>query len=66
MAEALVYWRKGLRIEPDHQQVLNQAAGVLATYPEAPIRDGEEATFSGREQVRRGWRHRFHRGISAR
>jgi len=41
--EALAHWRQGLHAEPNHLPVLNQTARVLATCPEASIRNGAEA-----------------------
>jgi tetratricopeptide (TPR) repeat protein len=41
--EALAQWHQGLRIAPDNLPVLNQTAWVLATYPEASVRNGTEA-----------------------
>ena len=41
--EALARWRKGLSLEPNALAVLNQAAWVLATNPDAAIRNGAEA-----------------------
>jgi len=43
MAEALVHWREVLRSEPDHLVVLNRVARVLATSPDASVRNGAEA-----------------------
>jgi tetratricopeptide (TPR) repeat protein len=42
-AEALGAWRNVLRIDPNHVPVLNQTAWVLATSPEASLRDGVQA-----------------------
>ena len=42
-AGALAEWRKVLTAEPDHAAVLNQAAWVLATNPEAAVRNGADA-----------------------
>ncbi|MCC6862023.1 MAG: tetratricopeptide repeat protein [Bryobacterales bacterium] len=42
-AEALAHWKEVLRAEPDHVLVLNQAARVLATHPDASVRNGGEA-----------------------
>jgi tetratricopeptide (TPR) repeat protein len=42
-AAALEHWRQGLRSDPNRLPVLNQAAWVLATSPDASIRDGAEA-----------------------
>jgi tetratricopeptide (TPR) repeat protein len=41
--EALARWRKGLELEPDDLSVLNQTAWVLATCPQASVRNGAEA-----------------------
>jgi len=41
--EALAHWRQVLRSQPDHLPVLNQVARVLATSPEASVRNGPEA-----------------------
>ena len=41
--EALAHWREALRAEPNHLAVLNQTARVLATSPEASVRNGAEA-----------------------
>jgi tetratricopeptide (TPR) repeat protein len=43
VAEALGHWRAGLRIEANQVAVLRQAAWVLATAPEASVRNGTEA-----------------------
>ena len=42
-AEGLAHWRQALRKEPDNVQVLNETAWVLATAPEAALRNGSEA-----------------------
>ena len=41
--EALQHWREGLRIQPNDVQALQEAAWVLATSPEASLRDGPQA-----------------------
>ena len=41
--EALAAWRAVLRIDPNHVPVLSQMAWVLATWPEASLRDGAQA-----------------------
>ena len=41
--EALARWRKGLQLEPGDLPVLNQTAWVLATCPQASVRNGAEA-----------------------
>jgi tetratricopeptide (TPR) repeat protein len=42
-AEGLAHWRQALLKEPDNVQVLNEIAWVLATAPEAALRNGSEA-----------------------
>jgi len=42
-SEALAHWRKGLHAEPNHLAALKQTAWVLATCPDASIRNGAEA-----------------------
>jgi tetratricopeptide (TPR) repeat protein len=41
--EALAQWLQGLRVAPDVLPVLNQTAWVLATCPDASVRNGAEA-----------------------
>jgi tetratricopeptide (TPR) repeat protein len=41
--EALAEWRAGLRVDPDDLPLLGQTAWVLATNPEASVRNGGEA-----------------------
>ena len=42
-AEAIVQWREALRIQPNHLLALNRTAHVLATNPDAAVRNGSEA-----------------------
>jgi len=42
-AEALSHWRAGLAVEPPDIKALNLAARLLATHPDAGLRDGAEA-----------------------
>ncbi len=42
--EALDVWRQGLRVDPDDLPLLGQTAWVLATCPDASVRNGPEAT----------------------
>ena len=42
-SEALVEWKKILDMWPDHVIILNTVARILATHPDASLRDGEEA-----------------------
>jgi tetratricopeptide (TPR) repeat protein len=42
-AEAIVQWREALRIQPNHVLALNRTAHVLATNPDAAVRNGSEA-----------------------
>ena len=41
--QALAHWRRVLRVKPNHLAALNQTAWVLATSPEAAVRNGAEA-----------------------
>src|SRR5208337_614473 len=41
--EALEHWHEGLRLDPNHVPLLSQTAWVLATRPEASIRNRPEA-----------------------
>ena len=41
--EALASWREGLRADPNSLPLLNQVAWVLATSPQASLRNGPEA-----------------------
>jgi tetratricopeptide (TPR) repeat protein len=41
--EALAHWRAGLEVEPNNLVLLNQTARVLATSPDASVRNGSEA-----------------------
>jgi tetratricopeptide (TPR) repeat protein len=43
MDEAVVYYQKALQIKPDSADVLNKLAWLLATCPDAHIRDGAQA-----------------------
>src|ERR1039458_8962858 len=42
-AEALAHWRDGIRLQPNDAPALRWAAWVLATSPDATIRNGGEA-----------------------
>ncbi len=42
-AQGLAQWRDALRDDPDNLRVLNDAAWLLATSPDAGLRDGSEA-----------------------
>jgi tetratricopeptide (TPR) repeat protein len=42
-AEALAHWREAIRLRPNDAPALRQAAWVLATSPDAAIRNGGEA-----------------------
>jgi tetratricopeptide (TPR) repeat protein len=42
-AEALAHWRAGLELQPNDPPALRRVAWVLATSPDAAIRDGAEA-----------------------
>jgi tetratricopeptide (TPR) repeat protein len=43
VAEALAHWREGIGLQPGDVATLRQAAWVLATCPEASLRNGSEA-----------------------
>ena len=43
VAEAVGYFQKSLRLQPDNVKVLNNLAWLLATCPDAHIRDGGQA-----------------------
>ena len=43
VTESLARWREGLRVDPNHLPLLSQTAWVLATCPEASVRNGPEA-----------------------
>jgi tetratricopeptide (TPR) repeat protein len=43
VTEALAEWRAGLHVDPEDLPLLSQAAWVLATNPEASVRNGSEA-----------------------
>ena len=51
-AEGLAHWRQALRKEPDNVQVLNEIAWVLATAPEAALRNGSEAVSLAEHAVK--------------
>jgi tetratricopeptide (TPR) repeat protein len=42
-AEALAHWREGLQLQPNDPPALRRVAWVLATSPDAALRDGAEA-----------------------
>jgi protein O-mannosyl-transferase len=52
MADAVRRWREALRSQPNQVVVLNQLAWVLATCPDASIRNGSEAVELARRAVR--------------
>lgn len=43
MAQAITHYNKVLEIEPDHDKALNSLAWLLATQPDAKLRDGARA-----------------------
>lgn len=49
---ALAEWRQVLRLRPDYLAVLNQTAWLLATNPDASIRNGVEAVELAQRAVR--------------
>jgi tetratricopeptide (TPR) repeat protein len=50
--EALAHWREGLRVDPDNAPLLRQTAWVLATSPQASVRNGAEAVELAERAVR--------------
>jgi len=42
-AEALAHWRDGIRLQPNDVRTLERAAWVLATSPDAALRNGDDA-----------------------
>ncbi len=42
-AEAISYFQKALQIEPDNPAIANNLAWLLATWPEASVRNGKQA-----------------------
>jgi len=50
--EALARWREGLRADPNDLPLLNQLAWVLATFPDASLRNGREAVELGERAVK--------------
>lgn len=52
IAEALAQWREGLRADPNHLPLLGQTAWLLATCPEASVRNGVEAVRLAERAVR--------------
>jgi tetratricopeptide (TPR) repeat protein len=50
-AEGLAQWRQVLKEEPDNLRVLNDAAWLLATWPDVSIRNGKEAVKLGEYAV---------------
>src|ERR1039458_5891382 len=51
-AEALAHWRTALRLQPDQPLILNLIARVLATSPDAALRNGTEAVSLAERAVR--------------
>jgi tetratricopeptide (TPR) repeat protein len=45
VAETLVHWRAGLDVNPDYRPILSRMAWVLATCPDATVRNGREAVM---------------------
>ena len=52
IAEAVAHWREAVRVEPSRLMVVNQLAWVLATCPDASIRNGAEAVEMARRAVK--------------
>jgi tetratricopeptide (TPR) repeat protein len=51
IADAVVQWREAVRLLPNQVVFLNQLAWVLATYPEASIRNGADAVVLAERAV---------------
>jgi tetratricopeptide (TPR) repeat protein len=51
-ADALAHWHRGLRAAPDNLPLLTQTAWVLATFPDAEMRNGPEAVQLAERAVR--------------
>jgi Flp pilus assembly protein TadD len=49
--EGIAHYREALKINPDSSQIQNNLAWLLATYPEASIRNGAEAVELARQAV---------------
>jgi tetratricopeptide (TPR) repeat protein len=52
VVKALFHWRESIRLEPDVVPRLNQTALVLATNPDASVRNGTEAVELAQRAVR--------------
>ncbi|MBZ5626938.1 MAG: tetratricopeptide repeat protein [Acidobacteriia bacterium] len=52
IADALAHWRAALDANPDYLPALNQMAWVLATGPDASIRNGDEAVKLAERLIR--------------
>ena len=52
VSEALARWHQGLRSDPNNLPLLNQLAWVLATFPDASLRNGREAVELGERAVK--------------
>jgi tetratricopeptide (TPR) repeat protein len=50
--EAMANWTEGLRLKPDYLPALRQKAWVLATWPEASLRRGDEALILAQRSAR--------------
>jgi protein O-mannosyl-transferase len=50
--EALAHWQAVLRVDPNHLPVLNQIAWLLATHPDASLRNGAQAVEFAERAVR--------------
>jgi Flp pilus assembly protein TadD len=56
-SQAVQEYRQALRLEPDLPGALNNLAWILATCPQAELRDGGEAVrLAGRACVGSGWK----------
>ena len=52
VTESLLRWREGLRADPNYLPLLNQTAWVLATCPQASVRNGPEAVALAERAVK--------------
>ena len=50
-AEAIVQWREAVRLQPSNVAILNRMAWLLATQPDASLRNGAEAVELARRAM---------------
>ena len=51
MAEAVAHWREVIRLQPNNVALRNTTAWILATDPDASVRNGREAVEMARQAV---------------